>query len=416
DPPVPPAEEAGLGSLPLANETDPPPSDPAKARPKLDDSNTNAPNRLKPLAAAPLEPDETISGDGIVLPDAPRGPQRPELKIEKVAPLNATLGKDLVYTIVIRNIGDSPAHSVLVEDQIPKGTSLSGTIPRAERTGKKLIWRLGTVKPGEQKEISVKVVPITEGQVGSVATVNFQTEVASRTTVASPKVSLKLTAPPQVRLGETVTLNFQMTNNGTVDAHRVVLRNLIPDNLKVPDVAERDLEFEVGTLPAGKTQTVQLPLSPLRPGKSINKAVLTTDGVPAAETQVEINVIGQLIGLTRNGPTSWYVGRPIEFENRLTNNSLTATTNILVVESLPKTVEFVSASDGGRFDSRQRTVTWQVSHLDPQQTLPLKIKVVPKAIGNHAGSVQITEAGRKGAAVDSQFRAMGAAVLGVEFT
>ena len=125
--------------------------------------------------------------------------------------------------------------------------------------------------------------------------------------------------------------------------------------------------------------------------------MLTTDGVTAAETQVEINVIGQLIGLTRNGPTNWYVGRPIEFENRLTNNSLTATTNILVVESLPKTVEFVSASDGGRFDSRQRTVTWQVSHLDPQQTLPLKIKVVPKSIGNHAGSVQITEAGRKGA-------------------
>ena len=107
-------------------------------------------------------------------------------------------------------------------------TKLSGTIPRAELTGKKLIWRLGTIKPGEQKEIQVKVVPVAEGQVGSIATVNFTAEIASRTTIASPKLSLKLTAAPQARVNETVTLNFQITNNGSVDASRVVLRNVIP--------------------------------------------------------------------------------------------------------------------------------------------------------------------------------------------
>lgn len=415
DPPVPPAEDAPLELEPIPEDSDMPPADPIKPKHKLEDDRSTAPNRLKSLDATPIDSDEKFTGDGTVRPDAPRGPQRPELKIEKVAPPNATLGRPMVYTIVIRNIGDSTAHQVVVEDQIPKGASLSGTIPRAELAGKRLVWRLGAIKPGDQKEIQVKVVPVTEGQIGSIATVNFQAEVASRTTVASPKLSIKLNAPQQVRLGEVATLNFQVTNNGTVDAPKVVLRNLIPENFKLQDVSERDLEYDMGTIPAGKTQAVQLPLTSTRPGKAINRVVLTADGVTAAETQAEIQVIGQLIGLVRHGPSNWFVGRPAEFENRLTNNSLNSTSNTVVVESLPSTVEFVSASDGGRYDARQRTVTWHVPHMDPQQSLTLKLKVTPKSIGSHAGSVQITEAGRKGAATDYQFRAIGAAVLGVEF-
>lgn len=416
DLPVPPAEEDPLELPPLPEDTDMPPALPIKARHKIDDSQP--PNRLKTTNAAPLdsqENSESIAGDGTVRADAPRGPQRPELKIEKIAPPNATLNQPMVYTIVIRNVGDSAANAVVVEDQIPMGTKLSGTIPRAILEGKKLKWQLGTIKPGDLKEIQVKVVPVAEGQVGSVATVNFTAEVASRTTIASPKISLKLTATPQVRVNETVTLSFVVTNNGSVDAHRVVLRNLIPENLKLPDVAERDLEYDMGTIPAGKSQTVQLPLAALRPGKVTNRAVITVDGASAAEQQVEINVIGQIVGLSRHGQTNWFVGRPVEFENRLTNNSLNPTNNTIVTESLPNTVEFVSATEGGRFDAKQRTVTWHVPHLDPNQTLSLKIKVTPKAIGNHAGSVQISENNRKGASTDYQFRAIGTSDLKIEF-
>ncbi len=414
DPPVPPAEDVPL-ELELPEDGDMPLAEPIKARHKTT-NETTPPNRLKTTTAAPVEVNpESFTGDGTVRADAPRGPQRPELKIEKIAPPNATLNQPMVYTIVIRNIGESTANAVVVEDQVPMGTKLSGTIPRAELTGKKLIWRLGTVKPGEQKEIQVKVVPVAEGQVGSIATVNFSAEVASRTTIASPKLSLKLTAAPQARVNENVTLNFQISNNGSVDASRVVLRNVIPENLKLADVTERDLEYEVGTIPAGKTQTIQLPLTALRPGKAVNRATITTDGATAAEQQVEINVIGQIVGLSRHGQTNWFVGRPIEFENRLTNNSLNPTNNTVVVESLPSTVEFVSASDGGKIDPKQRTVTWHVPHLDPNQTVALKIKVVPKAIGNHAGSVQITENSRKGAATDYQFKAIGTSDLKIEF-
>ena len=53
------------------------------------------------------DPAPDFQGDGTVSEQAPLGPQRPQLSIEKVAPPNALLGQPLVYSILVRNIGAS---------------------------------------------------------------------------------------------------------------------------------------------------------------------------------------------------------------------------------------------------------------------------------------------------------------------
>ena len=47
----------------------------------------------------------SFRGDATVTESAPRGPQQPQLTIEKVAPPNAVLGQPMVYSVVIKNIG-----------------------------------------------------------------------------------------------------------------------------------------------------------------------------------------------------------------------------------------------------------------------------------------------------------------------
>jgi uncharacterized repeat protein (TIGR01451 family) len=158
-------------------------------------------------------PRPTLAGDGTVGPKGPGGSQRPQLKIEKLAPPNAVLGQPLIYEIAVRNIGDSAAHEVVVEERIPKGSELSGTDPQAELADKTLIWKLGTMHPGDERKIRVKVVPVNEGQIGSVATVNFVAEVSAKTVITAAKLKFDLTAPPQVRVGEQVPMVFKVTNN-----------------------------------------------------------------------------------------------------------------------------------------------------------------------------------------------------------
>ena len=100
------------------------------------------------------------------------------------------IGQPLVYSIFVKNLGTSEARDVVVEDRIPRGTKLLGTMPRAEMTGKRLIWRVGNIAPNDQRKISIKVIPLEAGEIGSIATVNFVSEAAAETVVTAPASNL----------------------------------------------------------------------------------------------------------------------------------------------------------------------------------------------------------------------------------
>ena len=143
-----------------------------------------------PSGHRPLTPTDYI-GVGTVSAETPSTPQQAQLTIQKQAPEDAVLGQDLIYSILVKNIGHSPAHNVVVEDLVPKGSELKGTDPQAQMTPeKKLVWQLGTMRPGAERRIRIKVVPTTAGQIGSVATVAFEAAVASRTIINAPPVAV----------------------------------------------------------------------------------------------------------------------------------------------------------------------------------------------------------------------------------
>ena len=149
----------------------------------------------------PLTPADFV-GVGTISPDTPSTPQQAQLTIEKHAPPDASLGQELIYSIVIKNVGQSTARNVIVEDIVPKGSDLLGTIPQAQMANKKLVWQLGAIDPRQSRTIQIKIVPTEPGQIGSVATVSFEAAVASRTVITAPDVRLDMNGPQEVRVGE----------------------------------------------------------------------------------------------------------------------------------------------------------------------------------------------------------------------
>ena len=78
----------------------------------------------------------------------------------------------MIYQIHVRNVGHNTAHQVVVEDVVPDGVKIDGSIPQALlKDSNRLIWKLGTLAAGQEKKISVRVVPQSEGTIGGVATV-----------------------------------------------------------------------------------------------------------------------------------------------------------------------------------------------------------------------------------------------------
>jgi len=379
-------------------------------------TKTKPPQRLDiPKQVTPLKtkaPDVAV-GHGATASGAPQGPQKPQLKIEKIAPKNAILGQPMVYRILVRNIGHATAHQVVVKDHIPQGVQLTGTIPQAYLTGRLLSWRLGTLKPNEVRRISVRVVPQTAGEIGSIATVNFISKVAARTTVTAPKLSLSISAPKTIPLGQSVQFHFKITNNGSSEAREVFIRDIIPPELK--HAAGPDLEYKIGTLPAGKTKDIRLTMKAVKSGDAVNRAVVTADGGLKVEATAAVRITDQTrLTVTRTGPRKRYVGQTALYTNRVTNRTDGAVIGIRLVESVPAGMDVIKTTPAGRYDPQHRSVTWSIQRLDAGKSRDLKVTLRALKTGSQESAVAVIALDGSRANVRSLTSVKGLAALRID--
>ena len=347
-------------------------------------------------ASPPATPEKGLfEGDGLVAADAPRGLQEPRLTIEKFAPASAVLGQPLVYSVVVKNVGGSPATQVTVEDRIPKGTRLVGTAPQAEMIEKRLVWRkIGTLQPGEERKISIKVIPEEEGPIGSVAKVSFISEVAAEIVVRAPKLKVTINSPTAAKVGENVPLVFLVTNPGNGDASNVILRCILPEGLEHP--AGTDLEYTVGTLPANGSREVKLEVTATKSGRVSHQTIVTGDGNLTSEVRGTLNVQGEELLLTRSGHDRVYLGRNAVFTNSVVNEGQGPVADVSLTEGVPEGFDFVSASHGGTYDAAQRVVNWKLGSLPPAGSASVAVTLVAKNIGRF--DTTVTAAGPNGSA------------------
>ena len=353
-----------------------------------------------------------LSGDGVVGDASQKGLQQPRLTIEKIAQQQAVLDQPLIYTIIVKNTGSVVAHNVVIEDRIPKGTELLGTSPRAELSGKRLIWNEQALKPNEEKKISIKVVPKQEGPIGSVARVYFATEVSAEIQVAIPQLEFTVKAPQEVRLGQTFDMIFNLKNVGTVDASNISVRDIIPGHLK--HEAGTDIECPIGKLAPNEVREIVLPVTATATGSGSNRAFLTADSGIKKELESTINVVGELLVLTRSGQNRVYVERPVVFTNNIRNDGNLRVANVRVAEVVPAGMEFETASDGGKYDPNSKAVVWTLGPLAPGDDRAVTVKYVPKETGTLGGKITATGATGSTASVNSTVDVVGRPELQME--
>ena len=366
----------------------------------------------KPAQDAPKLTDEDLVGDGTINSASPRGVQHARVTIEKIAPQQAVLGEPLIYSVIVKNIGSIDAHQVVVEDRIPKGTELTGTAPRAEMVEKKLMWKIGTLKAGEEKKISIRVIPRQEGAIGSVARVSFATEVAAEILIAAPQLAFQVKAPRQVRMGETIELTFLLKNTGNAAATNVSVRDLVPSNLM--HEAAADIECPVGKLGPNETREIALSVTAVKPGKGTNRAILTGDGGISQELETGIEVIGEQLVLTRTGQTKIYVDRPVQFTNNVRNDGNAEVASVRVSEVVPAGMEFVAASDGGRFDPVQRAIYWDLAGLPAGAETSVSSKLIAKSPGIQQAKISASGPAGSTAVIKSDVDVVGRPELQIE--
>ena len=327
------------------------------------------------------------------------GPQTPQLTIQKFAPAEIQVGRPSRFRVSVVNSGQIAAHGVKVFDEVPRGTRLVDTTPKASfGANGELFWQLGTIQPGEEVSVEVQLMPTEEGEIGSVATVSFNADASARTTATKPELAIRTSVPGEVLIGEDVTLAITVSNPGSGVATGVTLVEHIPPGLHHPEGDE--LRYEIGDLKPGESRQLELTLDAKRPGLMKNRLIASGDANLVIEDEIDVVVVAPQLRVGLTGPKRRYLERAATYTLSVFNEGTAPAKNVELAAHLPPGLEYVDAPNAARYEEATRTVYWHLEELEIQDGGSVELITMPVEAGQQI--LRFSGSEKTGTAVEGQ--------------
>ena len=315
------------------------------------------------------------------------GAQVPAILVQKLAPAEVQVGKPATFEILVRNVGKVTARNVQVRDAVPKGTQFIGATPPAQVLPEgELLWTLDILRPDDERVVKMELMPTTEGEIGSVATVTFAAEASVRSLATRPELRVEIESPNQVMIGEDVTFKIRISNPGTGPATGVVLSEHVPPGLQ--HAAGGVLEYEVGNLMPNESRELELTLRATKAGRVANIIHARAEGTLRAEGRAQLEVISPALEVTLTGPKKRYLERQATYTIEVANPGTAPAKDVSLVTYIPKGFKFVNADNYGDYDPKEGAVYWSLEKLPPNQRGVVTLNLLPVETGQHMLAVE----------------------------
>jgi uncharacterized repeat protein (TIGR01451 family) len=302
------------------------------------------------------------------------------LKLE--GPSSAIVGESLPYQVTVTNAGAGPADRIRIEPRLAEGLELSSQSPAQS---------IATLAAGQSKTVTLPVSAKKAGKhtidINAVAEGNLLA-IPQSVTVDVQDAQLGLTShgPPRGYIGEEVTWQLVVRNNGDVPLSRVSARATLPAEVtfvKATDGGKlngRQVVWELGTAPARQERTVAVTVVCDKPvGKTLMTA--TASATPSADRDGIAVPVSRLRSITSEKPVSasleivgvpalqlWVkdgsdpisVGQRTTFTIRVKNSGTIAATKVDIAAELPNQLRAVRATgpnSQGKIDGQRITFT-----------------------------------------------------------
>src|SRR5262249_12375042 len=153
----------------------------------------------------------------------------PDLRIELGAARQTLIGDPLQLTIAVANMGDGPATGVVIAEQLPdKFEHVQGQLLENE---------LGTLKPGEQRQLKLTLKAARAGiglnRLAVRADGDQRVEKQLELEVVAPALDIQVKGPPHQFLQREAVYAIQIGNPGTAPAKTVRLSAAVPAGFRV---------------------------------------------------------------------------------------------------------------------------------------------------------------------------------------
>ena len=339
------------------------------------------------------------------------GSQNPSMEIQKRAPNEVQVGIPATFTILVRNVGNATAYDVQVVDAIPKGARLVRTEPQSQQNGPSgLTWKLGEMAALSEKTITIELVPESEGEIGSVASVNFAAQASVRTMSTQPKLVVKQQSETLVLGGDRIRILIDVTNTGTGTARTVRLEEDVPQNMRHASGSTM-LERDLGDLAPGESYKLDIELTAVSAGKVSNVLRAVAQNAATNESTAQIEVVSPKLQIALDGPKLRYIERQATYTASITNTGTAMATNVDLILYLPNGLQFNSAENRGDYISNQHAVMWQLAELAAGQIATTKVTLLPVEEGDFVLRTQATADSVQAEAVEKPVRVEGQSEL-----
>jgi uncharacterized repeat protein (TIGR01451 family) len=299
------------------------------------------------------------------------------------SPVN--VGQTGVYTITLTNNGPDAAQNIRVTDPLPDGFSLGG-YSAGSYDG--IVWTIPTLNNGAIATLTFTRV-MTTADIGTTKT-NTATETQctcnpnpvkpQTATIYTNKAVLtitKTTPKSSYNVGDSVVYNIDVLNNGPDTATNVGVTDTLANGLTyisstlggVYNSATRTVTWNLASLANGAhfMPSFTATVNALTQGQTITNIAVTNNSqnpIPVESEPVNIHVNNAVLSITKTADKSNYnVGDTVVYNMDVLNNGPDTATNVILTDTLPQGLNYVSSTLNGVYDSTTRTITWTLGNL-----------------------------------------------------
>ena len=312
-----------------------------------------------------------------------------DLAVSKTGPASVGADSQYSYTIAVTNNGPLPAMSVVVADSLPATVTFisatGGGTTNASLTN--VFWAISNLASGAVANLGLTVRAPASGVISNwvvagsaTADTNLVNNTAGpvlTTVIGQADLAVSKTGPASVNANNQFSYAIAVTNNGPSTAVSVVVTDRLPANVTfisatgggTTNASLTNVFWTVSNLASGAVVNLGLTVQAPAGGGVSNWVVV---GSSTAESNLVNNTAGPVLttvlGLAdlavgKTGPASVNANNQFSYTITVTNLGPSTASSIVVTDSLPANVMFISATGGGTTNASLTNVFWTVSNL-----------------------------------------------------
>ncbi|MDF9828144.1 putative repeat protein (TIGR01451 family) [Ereboglobus sp. PH5-5] len=279
------------------------------------------------------------------------------------------VGSAYQYRVRVTALADIT--EVRVTEHLPEGATYVGATPDVAKSGNDLNWGYASMRKGEQQDTVITVRPNMEGEFLTATKVCVDPVARLGFRAGSPRLAIEKIGPREAELNSTIGYTVRVSNVGTATAKDVVVVDNLPSGLRG---SEAQPTYTIGTIAAGETKTVSIPVTAASQGQWVNKATATASNAASVSAESPVTIVMSRIGVTKTGPERQTITRNATYTITVTNEGSSTLDNITVTDDIPKGSKLVSASDAPVTQNNNQVV-WTIASLAPAQSVTRNVTI-----------------------------------------